>query len=403
MALTKEEQLALINENLAEVLNPEIIEDVLNKGETLKIYWGTATTGAPHCGYFVPIMKIAQLLKAGANVKILLADVHAFLDNLKAPIELVEYRAKYYRFAITALLKACNVPVEKLEFVLGSSYQLSAKYTMDTYRACSITSTHDCAKAGSEVVKQSDNPPLSGLIYPILQALDEEYLDVHCQFGGVDQRKIFALAKDLLPKLGYSGRAHIMNPIVQSLSGGKMSSSDANSKIDLLDTPEIVGRKVKKANAPPKQVEDNGLLAFTEHVLLPASSLLDEERLFKVEQKEGEPLVYRDIESMKKDYAADVLTPQLLKPAVTAALCRLLAPIQKEYQESTEWQEVRYHTAAFCLPRRRPEGKKKKKDKGTRHPGARAQAEEGKDVSKEPATEADVGKSAADAMDKLAV
>jgi tyrosyl-tRNA synthetase len=87
-----------------------------------------------------------------------------------------------------------------------------------------------------------------------------------------------------------------------------MSSSDANSKIDLLDTVEVVGRKVKKANAPPKQVEDNGLLAFTEHVLLPASALLDGERIFKVEQKEGEALVYHDIESMKKDYAADVVS-----------------------------------------------------------------------------------------------
>lgn len=38
--LPKEKQLALIRENLAEVLNPEIIEDVLNKGETLRIYWG---------------------------------------------------------------------------------------------------------------------------------------------------------------------------------------------------------------------------------------------------------------------------------------------------------------------------------------------------------------------------
>jgi len=46
---------------------------------------------------------------------------------------------------------------------------------------------------------------------------------------------------------------------------------------------------------------------------------------------------------------------------------------------------------------------KQKKDKGSRHPGAKVQAEEGKDVSKEPATEGDVGKSAADAMDKLAV
>lgn len=98
-------------------------------------------------------------------------------------------------------------------------------------------------------------------------------------------------------------------------------------------------------------------------------------------------------------------------------MCRLLAPIQKEYQESTEWQEVRYDIAAFhdfymltdlqiqkkAYPEDAPKEKKKKKDKGTRHPGARAQAEEGKDVSKVTATEADVGKSAADAMDKLAV
>lgn len=28
-------------------------------------------------------------------------------------------------------------------------------------------------------------------MYPLLQALDEEALDVHAQFGGADQRKIF--------------------------------------------------------------------------------------------------------------------------------------------------------------------------------------------------------------------
>lgn len=98
-----------------------------------------------------------------------------------------------------------------------------------------------------------------------------------------------------------------MNPLVPSLAAGKMSSSDPNSKIDLLDTPETVARKVKKANAPPKQVEDNGLLAFVEYVLLPASSLLDGERVFKVE-KNGENMVYHDIESIYKDYAADVVS-----------------------------------------------------------------------------------------------
>lgn len=37
---TPAERLALISENLAEVLNPEIIEKILNEGGNPKIYWG---------------------------------------------------------------------------------------------------------------------------------------------------------------------------------------------------------------------------------------------------------------------------------------------------------------------------------------------------------------------------
>lgn len=104
----------------------------------------------------------------------------------------------------------------------------------------------------------------------------------------------------------------IMNKMVAGLAGGKMSASDPNSKIDLLDTPDVSARKIKKANAPPKVVEENGLLAFVENVLLPASSLLDGERSFKVDREGAEPLMYGDIESLRKDYVDDVvcfLTP----------------------------------------------------------------------------------------------
>jgi tyrosyl-tRNA synthetase len=118
-------------------------------------------------------------------------DIHGFLDNLKAPIELVKFRAEYYRYTIAALLKAVNVPIDRLEFVLGSSYELSPEYMMDVLRLASITSERDAKKAGAEVVKQTENAPLSGLLYPLMQALDEQYLDVDMQFGGVDQRKIF--------------------------------------------------------------------------------------------------------------------------------------------------------------------------------------------------------------------
>ena len=324
--LTPQEKLDLINVNLQEVLKPKIIEEIVfQQKRPLKIYWGTyimkwvckchllimevtgtATTGRPHCGYFVCIVKIAQFLRAGCIVKILLADVHGFLDNLKAPEELVGFRAEYYRFVITALLKAVNVPVERLEFILGSSYQESKPYIRDLYRLSTAVTEHDAKKAGSEVVKQVSNTVMSSLIYPMMQVLDEEHLGVDVQFGGVDQRKIFTLATEALPRIGYKERAHLMNPMVPGLAGGKMSSSDLNSKIDILDTPEQVTKKLRKAEAIPKVTEGNGIISFVEYVLLPVSSLQHGGNgRFVVETVDGEPLVYESIEILKKDYEAD--------------------------------------------------------------------------------------------------
>jgi len=81
------------------------------------------------------------------------------------------------------------------------------------YRLSSLITEHDAKKAGAEVVKQVSNPLLSGLLYPGLQALDEHYLKVDAQFGGVDQRKIFTFAEKYLPMLGYEKRIHLMNPM----------------------------------------------------------------------------------------------------------------------------------------------------------------------------------------------
>lgn len=295
--------------------------------------------------------------------------MHGFLDNLKAPWELVEARALYYRYTVQAVLKAIGVPIEKLEFVLGSDYQYSKPYQSDLLRLSAITTEHDAKKAGAEVVKQVESPLLSGLIYPLMQALDEEHLDVDAQFGGIDQRKIFTFAGEHLPRLGYKERAHLMNPMVPGLAGGKMSASDPDSKIDLLDTPDVVRKKIRKAFATPKD-PNNGLISFVEFVLLPVSALKQDSAKgkFVVERKEGEPLVYDNIEAIRKDYADDVLTPQLLKSGVTEALNELLAPIQAEYQANEDWQKVTLR--AYPPPEAaKKEGKKKeKKGGGTQAP-----------------------------------
>jgi len=274
---------------------------------------------------------------------------------------------------IRSLFKAIGISLDQLEFVLGSSYQTAGKYPMDLLKLTTKVSVHDTQKAGAEVVKQTENPPLSGLIYPLMQALGEEYLGVDAQFGGLDQRKIFTLAGEFLPRIGYKERAHLMNPMVPGLAGGKMSASDPDSKIDLLDTAEAVKKKLKKAFAVPKEVEGNGIISFVEYVLLPVSGLnsKDGKGKFVIERRDEEPIIYTDMETLKEDYRADRLTPQSLKAGVTNALTKLLAPIQKEFQESLEWQEIERK----AYPPAEPEKKKKKvKDKGTRHPVAAAAA-----------------------------
>jgi tyrosyl-tRNA synthetase len=44
---------------------------------------------------------------------------------------------------------------------------------LDVYRLSSLVSEHDARKAGAEVVKQSEHPLLSGLLYPGLQVINK--------------------------------------------------------------------------------------------------------------------------------------------------------------------------------------------------------------------------------------
>jgi tyrosyl-tRNA synthetase len=68
--------------------------------------------------------KLADFLAAGCKVTVLFADLHAYLDNMKAPWELLRLRTQYYEAVIKAMLTSIGVPIDKLEFVVGTSYQV---------------------------------------------------------------------------------------------------------------------------------------------------------------------------------------------------------------------------------------------------------------------------------------
>jgi tyrosyl-tRNA synthetase len=331
---------------------------------------------------------------------------------MKAPLELVGHRTKYYKFVLLAVFESLGIPTSRLTFVEGSSYQLTKEYNLDNYRLCATVTEHDAKKAGAEVVKQVESPLLSGLLYPGLQALDEQYLDVDFQFGGVDQvrahtfaricltslddkwpvymqRKIFTFAELYLPRLGYAKRAHFMNAMVPGLAGGKMSSSDPDSKVDFLDPPDAVRRKVKRAFCEEGNVADNGVLSFVEAVLIPISELrleraaskaanssdgpngggAEEQKPFVSEgaptgtvfsvsrdEKYGGPMHFSTYDALKEAFEKRDVHPKDLKGAVADALVRLLAPIRKRFEENKEWQEV----TELAYPSPVPEKKKKK-------------------------------------------
>uniref|UniRef100_A0A0B7AZ76 Tyrosine--tRNA ligase n=2 Tax=Arion vulgaris TaxID=1028688 RepID=A0A0B7AZ76_9EUPU len=341
------EKLAQIKRNLQEVLGEDKLAEIL-KTRDIKIYWGTATTGRPHVAYFVPMSKLADFLAAGCEVTVLFADLHAYLDNLKAPWELLELRVQYYEAIIKAMLKSIGVDIGKLKFVKGTDYQLSRQYTLDVYRLSTIVTEHDARKAGAEVVKQVDHPLLSGLLYPGLQALDEEYLKCDAQFGGVDQRKIFTYAEKYLPHLGYAKRSHLMNPMVPGLTGSKMSSSDEESKIDLLDSPAQIKKKLKKAFCEPGNITDNGILSFCKYVLFPLRT-----KAFEIKRAAdfGGDIVYKSYEDLEKAFAKEEVHPGDLKNAVEIYLNELMEPIRKEF-ESAELKKLA--SQAYPVQKKKP-------------------------------------------------
>ena len=268
---------------------------------------------------------------------ILFANLHAYLDNMKSTWELLEFRTTYYQRVIKAMMCSLGIPIDKLKFVTGTEYQLKADYTLDMYRLSSLVTEHDAIKAGAEVVKQVANPKISGILYPELQALDEEYLHVDAQFGGTDQRKIFMFAKKYLPKIGYGSRIHLMNPMVPGLVGDKMSSSEENSKIDLIDDEKAVLKKIRTAFCEPGNVEKNGVLSFAKMVLF---NVIELPFVVNRPEKYGGKQVFNTPEEMEEAYKKQEFSPQDLKEAVAAYLNAILEPIRRDFQDDASRELV---------------------------------------------------------------
>ncbi len=323
-------RLELIKRNTIEIITEKELNDLLKTKKKPVAYLGTAITGRPHIGYFVWALKLADFLKAGLKVKLLLADIHGALDN--TPWHILEKRFKYYEKVIPLMFKSLNADTKELHIVKGSSFQLKKEYILDLLKMATATSVHDATKSASEVVKLGDNPKLGGLLYPLMQAIDEQYLDADIQYGGIDQRKIFVFAREFLPKIGYKPRVEIMTPLIPGLIGKKMSASDPSSVVDLLDDESAVNHKISNAYCMAGDPE-NGLIAFLDFVVFTLKKDKGEKLVIERDKQYGGDIAFSEIESLKQAFREKKLHPLDLKKAVAKEINILLKPMRDKAKE----------------------------------------------------------------------
>jgi tyrosyl-tRNA synthetase len=325
-----EEKLKIIKRNTEEIITEKELKELLKKKKKLSVYLGWSITGKTHIAYYPPVLKLADFLKAGFKVKLLLADMHGALDN--TPWEVLEKRYQYYAKTIPLMFESIGADIKNFEIVRGSDFELNKNYALDILKMSTKVSINDCKRAAAEVVKFGDNPKLSGLIYPIMQALDEIYLEVDMQYGGIDQRKILMFARENLPKIGYKRQIEIMTPMIPGLIGKKMSASDEKSKIDLLDDEKAVNNKIRNASMIAGDT-DNGIMAFLRYVIMVIKQDKKEKFIVERDEKHGGTLKYEKYEDIEKDFIDKKLHPLDLKNAVAKEINELLKSIQKSKKE----------------------------------------------------------------------
>ncbi len=307
-----------LKELFVEIITPEEFDALLSTGN-FTFYWGIAPTGPIHIGYFVPVGRFIALQRAGGRGKVLIADYHAYLDDRKTPWEEMEVRAGYYLEVLRALFEAFSN--KQPEFILGSEFQKSPSYIEDVLKASAFVTVKRAKRAASEVVRMSGSVKLSSLIYPVMQIVDVKALSVDLALGGIDQRHIYALAREILPKIGYKKGVYVFTPLITSLKGpgSKMSASRPETNISVHDTPEEIRKKIFAAYCPERAIEGNPVVDIVREIIFPFFGT------FTVQ--EG---TFEDYRSFEEAWKTGRIPAKDLKEAVSEKLQQLTGVIQKK-------------------------------------------------------------------------
>nr|4PBS_A Chain A, Tyrosine--tRNA ligase [Methanocaldococcus jannaschii DSM 2661] len=307
------DEFEMIKRNTSEIISEEELREVLKKDEK-SAGIGFEPSGKIHLGHYLQIKKMIDLQNAGFDIIIELADLHAYL-NQKGELDEIRKIGDYNKKVFEAMgLKA--------KYVYGSEFQLDKDYTLNVYRLALKTTLKRARRSMELIAREDENPKVAEVIYPIMQVNGCHYLGVDVAVGGMEQRKIHMLARELLPKKVVC----IHNPVLTGLDGeGKMSSSKGNF-IAVDDSPEEIRAKIKKAYCPAGVVEGNPIMEIAKY-------FLEYPLTIKRPEKFGGDLTVNSYEELESLFKNKELHPMDLKNAVAEELIKILEPIRKRLLE----------------------------------------------------------------------
>ncbi len=319
--MDSDERLQLIKRNTAEIISADALKELLDKKKKPRVYCGYEPNGPMHLGHFVTITKLMDLEKAGFEVVILLADIHALL-NRKGNENEIRREVENWRKTIRAT--GINAKI-----VLGSDFEFTKEYQLDVMNLAQASTINRGLRSMQEIARDVENATISQLWYPLMQVTDIKHLKVDVALGGMEQRKVHMIGKDLADVLKYNFVV-IHTPLITSLKGPgeKMSKSIAGSGISITDSYEEIKKSISKAYCSEKDTKDNPILQIAELIIFPRFEKIAIRRA----EKFGGDLELNSYEELEDLYFENKIHPTDLKNAVIEYLEAIIAPIRKNWR-----------------------------------------------------------------------
>jgi tyrosyl-tRNA synthetase len=330
-----------------EIITEQGLRQLFETTEHPKHYIGFEISGLLHLGSLILSgYKINDLIKAGCDCTVYLADWHSFInEKLGGNWENIKKASEYYKEAFKFFCPGVRT-------ITGSElYHNNDEYWKDVMRFSRKITFSRIVRCLTILGRtEKEHLHFAQYFYTPMQAVDVKYLGPDLPHGGMDQRKVHVLCREMFPKLGWKKpialHHHLLiglaPPPPQTLTkeeyvlASKMSKSKPWTCIFIHDTKEEIEQKLMRAWCPKKVVENNPVLEIVKYIIF------RERKAFTIERKtkHGGTIEFYDYGELERCFRMGKLHPEDLKTNVTRELSEILRPLREHFEKKSELLEV---------------------------------------------------------------